>query len=113
MEHITNAPFHLSGPDFYCPDCGRLLVHVLEDGSFEHPSNVHLQCGGKVEEFADDGRPMAFVMEANCGDCHPNFHDNVITKQLPPEVRAAIAKALGITDEDIGGTDPRIQEPWS
>lgn len=67
-------PLHFSGPDRYCPECGRLLVKVHESGSFDLSAQAGIQASAEME--FKNGVPTAsmidaLVIEAVCLLCHP------------------------------------------
>lgn len=67
-------PMLFTGPDRYCPTCGRLLVHVNEDGGFDLSGNAGLSAVAEMEVV--DGVPQrseleALVVEAVCLTCNP------------------------------------------
>lgn len=62
---LVTLPLLYEGPDFYCPDCRRLLVHVREDGRFDIAAKSELVSEAHIDLEA--GLATALVVEAICG----------------------------------------------
>lgn len=63
---------HVIGPDLFCPDCGRWLVRVHEDGTFDLTGHSSVTLHAEVElstlEQTDDGKFVVetTALEAEC-----------------------------------------------
>ena len=66
------AEFQLraTGPDRYCPDCGRWLVKVKEGGTFDLAGEAQISQHAVIEP-GTDGPVEALITEAVCLRCHP------------------------------------------
>jgi hypothetical protein len=58
---------HVVGPDLFCPDCGRWLVRIHEDGTHDLAGNssVSLALNVSEPEWRDDGL-VSYVDRASC-----------------------------------------------
>ena len=67
------AEFQLraTGPDRYCPDCGRWLVKVKDDGTFDLAGESEIQQQAVVRFNEELTEVDALVIEAVCLRCHP------------------------------------------
>lgn len=68
-------PLKFSGPDRYCPLCGRLLVRVNDDGTFVLAGNAGLRAEGELT--IENGIPQnehieTLVVDAVCLVCDPD-----------------------------------------
>lgn len=68
-------PLRFSGPDRYCPICGRRLVQVNEDGTFVLAGNAGLRAEGEL--VIENGVPQTeqvetLVVDAVCLECNPD-----------------------------------------
>jgi hypothetical protein len=63
----SHLRLRFAGPDRYCPDCKRLLVHVHEDGTFDLAAKAALITEGEVgpEDF-DAGEAELLAVDATC-----------------------------------------------
>lgn len=71
---IPRLPMLFTGPDRYCPECGRLLVKIHQDGTFDLSGQAGVQATGEL--VIENGVPTtsgleALVIEATCLLCHP------------------------------------------
>lgn len=108
MQRVE-PPFPATGPDRHCPDCGRLLIQVNGDGTFNLAENAGAR--GQMDE-SDEG---ILLVEGVCFQCHPDLADTEDSAigQIPLEVRQAIGRALGILPtSDDEKPDDRIKLPW-
>lgn len=69
MSEVSHK-LHMTGPDFYCPDCGRVLVSVHENGTFDlagkSSCSTHLKVDFDRPELTEDGDLVAYITEATC-----------------------------------------------
>ena len=97
--NLSQAPVTFRGPDRFCPDCGRLLVKIHENGTFDLMGNAGMMARGELnteEESFQEALSRgveAVVMEATCLDCHPEHSPS--EPQLPPEVRDFVGRLFG------------------
>lgn len=61
---MMEFPTTVIGTDLYCPDCGRRLVHVHGDGTYDLAFNSTARLTGTV---GDDEPPL--LEGAECLDC--------------------------------------------
>ena len=62
------------GPDRFCPSCGRWLVKVKEDGTFDIAAMAGLTAEGEMTLEVGQKPPdtmEALVVEATCLICNP------------------------------------------
>lgn len=96
------AEFQLraTGPDRYCPDCGRWLVKVKEDGTFDLAGESEIQQQATVHLDEIEGEIDALIIEAVCLRCHPS-EDNgptdwqTFSQDFGPRLRDRLPKWLG------------------
>jgi hypothetical protein len=70
---MPDVQLRITGPDRFCPDCGRWLVRVKEGGKFDLAALAGLQTESVVLD-ADEPLPEfveALVISATCLICHP------------------------------------------
>jgi hypothetical protein len=68
---MTQIKMRITGPDRYCPDCGRFLVRVKEDGRFDlaAKSSVEIVWDGRnpAELFSmTEHVAYSSVLDAHC-----------------------------------------------
>jgi len=68
---MTQIKMRITGPDRFCPDCGRWLVRVKEDGRFDlaEKSSIEIAWDGQsAEEFFSMAGHVASssVLDAHC-----------------------------------------------
>jgi len=64
-------PISFIGVELFCPDCGRGLAKVNEDGSGLEYLAAKAGIRAMTEVDLAEGTGEAVVIEAICGLCHP------------------------------------------
>jgi hypothetical protein len=64
-------PLSFIGVEFFCPDCGRGLAKVSEDGRGLEYLAAKAGIRAMAEVNVNEGTGEAVVIEAVCGFCHP------------------------------------------
>lgn len=68
------------GPDRFCPDCGRWLVKVHENGRFDLAAQSAINQEARFAFDPHEGPPEeveAFILEAICLRCHPEEEERI------------------------------------
>jgi len=89
---IVSIPIFYEGPDYYCPDCHRLLVHVHQDGRFDIAGKAELDSRVAVD-FATESA-TAIVVGATCNQRRCRLR-RWLRQYRDPRVAARAARRSG------------------
>ena len=65
----TEIRLHFTGPDRSCDTCGRWLVRIHEDGTYDHAGRSGIEVSGGYgadSEWTEDGSLVVYITDAIC-----------------------------------------------